>query len=91
MLIFTIVTIIFVSADPVLSNSDTPLVRQLTSPPTQLPMSFLASFFAISIQEFPKDTGSGQPDWPLRNVSQYLCKPPHHPSNHPPNHTHTHN
>ncbi|GAB1309927.1 Ankyrin repeat protein [Madurella fahalii] len=48
MLVFTVVTIIF------------------------LPMSFIASFFAIGIREFPKDAESGEPNWPIHNVSEYL-------------------
>ncbi|KAK0704602.1 hypothetical protein B0H67DRAFT_557373 [Lasiosphaeris hirsuta] len=34
--------------------------------PQRLPMSFIASFFALGIQEFPKDPESGEPDWPMR-------------------------
>ncbi|KAF2108367.1 hypothetical protein BDV96DRAFT_264521 [Lophiotrema nucula] len=48
MLVFTIVTIIF------------------------LPLSFMSSFFALSIASFPKDQASGQTNWPLGLVSGYL-------------------
>lgn len=52
----------------------------LTAPPlfsaneTQLPMSFIASFLAIGIKEFPKDEGSDETDWPLNTVASYLCE-----------------
>ncbi|KAK0716273.1 hypothetical protein B0H67DRAFT_260560 [Lasiosphaeris hirsuta] len=48
MLMFTVVTIIF------------------------LPMSFISSFFAINIDAFPKDPGSGDTSWPLGTISAYL-------------------
>ncbi|KAK1759815.1 hypothetical protein QBC47DRAFT_291905 [Echria macrotheca] len=41
-----------------------------------LPLSFMASFFALSIDVFPKDTTSQQTSWPLNRVCSYLCK--HH-------------
>ncbi|KAK5654263.1 hypothetical protein OQA88_7438 [Cercophora sp. LCS_1] len=37
-----------------------------------LPMSFIASFFAINIDQFPKDLESGEPDWPLSTVASYI-------------------
>ncbi|KAF9891473.1 hypothetical protein FE257_003939 [Aspergillus nanangensis] len=36
-----------------------------------LPMSFLSSFFAIDVSEFPQDTG-GRTSWPLHRLSGYL-------------------
>ena len=36
-----------------------------------LPLSFMASFFALDIKEFPAD-GKGQTDWPLHLVCAYL-------------------
>ena len=41
----------------------------------QLPLSFLASFFALDVQQFPKDA-SGSISWQLGHVSGYLCKHP---------------
>ncbi|RYP70945.1 hypothetical protein DL770_008179 [Monosporascus sp. CRB-9-2] len=38
-----------------------------------LPLSFFASFFALNVQEFPKNS-SGDTDWPLRMVASYLCR-----------------
>ncbi|KAK3339981.1 hypothetical protein B0T25DRAFT_366332 [Lasiosphaeria hispida] len=37
-----------------------------------LPILFITSFFALGIQEFPKDPESGEADWPMRKVSEYL-------------------
>jgi Mg2+ and Co2+ transporter CorA len=37
-----------------------------------LPLSFMASFFAIGIAAFPKDRTSGQVSWPLRTVMGIL-------------------
>lgn len=37
-------------------------------------MSFIASFLAIGIKEFPKDEGSDETDWPLNTVASYLCE-----------------
>ncbi|KAK1831011.1 hypothetical protein QBC39DRAFT_284169, partial [Podospora conica] len=48
MLIFTIMTIIF------------------------LPLSFISSFLAIGVREFPKGEGSSETDWPLSTASSYL-------------------
>lgn len=67
MLVFTIVTIIFVS------SSRWTLPRSCANE-TQLPMSFIASFLAIGIHEFPKDEGSDETDWPLSTVASYLCE-----------------
>jgi len=36
-----------------------------------LPLSFMASFFALDIKEFPADE-NGQTNWPLRRVCAYL-------------------
>ncbi|RYP77399.1 hypothetical protein DL771_001194 [Monosporascus sp. 5C6A] len=36
-----------------------------------LPLSFFASFFALNVREFPKNS-SGATDWPLRLVAGYL-------------------
>ena len=68
MLVFTLVTIVFVSAlIPCTSHPSTDLNRQL-------PMSFISSFFALGIQEFPKDSESGNTSWPINEVSAYLCE-----------------
>ncbi|KAM7187525.1 hypothetical protein V8F33_011172 [Rhypophila sp. PSN 637] len=48
MLVFTIVTIIF------------------------LPLSFIASFFALQIREFPHEEGGDEPSWDLEQVSGLL-------------------
>ncbi|KAK0673165.1 hypothetical protein QBC41DRAFT_352872 [Cercophora samala] len=37
-----------------------------------LPLSFIASFLAIGIAEFPKNEESGEVDWPVKEVSKYL-------------------
>ncbi|KAK3349281.1 hypothetical protein B0T25DRAFT_238246 [Lasiosphaeria hispida] len=37
-----------------------------------LPMSFLSSFFAIGIQEFPTDANTGNVAWPIGELSAYL-------------------
>jgi len=42
----------------------------------QLPMSFISSFFALGVKEFPRDS-SGNTAWPLKKVSGYLCTCPH--------------
>lgn len=44
----------------------------LTSP--QLPLSFMASFFALGVQQFPRDPKSGNTSWPLRYICGLLCK-----------------
>jgi hypothetical protein len=41
----------------------------------QLPMSFMATFFAINIAEFPKDSGGGVH---LGYVSKYMCRESRH-------------
>lgn len=48
-------------------------VKLTTQTNLQLPMSFIASFFAINIHQFPKDQESGEPDWPLSTVATYIC------------------
>jgi len=42
-------------------------------------MSFIASFLAIGIKEFPKGEGSDETDWPLSTVASYLCECLEHP------------
>lgn len=37
-------------------------------------MSFLSSFFALSIDSFPKDPQTGNTAWPLNLVAGYVCK-----------------
>ncbi|KAK1759132.1 hypothetical protein QBC47DRAFT_397946 [Echria macrotheca] len=37
-----------------------------------LPMSFISSFFALGVEEFPKDSTSGNTSWPISEVSAYL-------------------
>ncbi|KAK3362425.1 hypothetical protein B0T25DRAFT_6339 [Lasiosphaeria hispida] len=37
-----------------------------------LPLSFISSFFALSIDEFPRNEESGNTAWPIREVSGYL-------------------
>jgi hypothetical protein len=43
----------------------------------QLPLSFMASFFALGIDAFPQDA-EGNTSWPLSYVSGLLCKLPDH-------------
>ncbi len=40
---------------------------------TQLPLSFLTSFFALSLDIFPKDPETGDTNWPAGEVLGYLC------------------
>ena len=40
---------------------------------TQLPMSFIASFFALDLDIFPRDPVTGEKSWPIGEVSGYLC------------------
>ncbi|KAK0713751.1 hypothetical protein B0T26DRAFT_873806 [Lasiosphaeria miniovina] len=37
-----------------------------------LPLSFISSFFAIGIKEFPKDEETGNQAWPIAEVSAYM-------------------
>ncbi|KAH8895650.1 hypothetical protein GQ53DRAFT_803904 [Thozetella sp. PMI_491] len=37
-----------------------------------LPLSFMASFFALSVEQYPKDTESGNVNWPLGQLSGLL-------------------
>ncbi|KAK2765549.1 hypothetical protein FQN54_008403 [Arachnomyces sp. PD_36] len=37
-----------------------------------LPLSFMASFFALNITQFPTDSRSGEPHWPLSLVSAFI-------------------
>jgi len=39
-----------------------------------LPLSFLSSFFAIGVADFPRDPDSGEVAWPIGRLSAYLCK-----------------
>ena len=65
-MVFTIVTVIFVSLP-----HDHFLRRKLLI--VQLPMSFIAAIFAINIKEFPR-ASDGSQSLPLSYVSKYTCK-----------------
>lgn len=41
---------------------------------SQLPLSFMSSFFAIGVDEFPHNQDSGEVSWPLGVVAAWLCK-----------------
>jgi len=67
-MVFTIVTIIFVSLpDPHLPGSLVTLLK--------LPMSFMAAFFTIDFKEFPHNT-QGNQSLSISYVSKYMCKFP---------------
>lgn len=67
-MVFTIVTIVFVRS----------LYLRLRCGPRakmwKLPMSFMASFFTISIKEFPRDPQTGNPSLSVGYVAKYMCK-----------------
>ncbi|KAK3358750.1 hypothetical protein B0T25DRAFT_447129 [Lasiosphaeria hispida] len=40
----------------------------------QLPLSFITSFLALGVDIFPKSDETGELNWPISQVSGYLCK-----------------
>jgi hypothetical protein len=40
----------------------------------QLPLSFMGAFFALAVDQFPKDPDSGNTSWPLSYICGLICK-----------------
>lgn len=84
-MLFTIITVIFVSAYPptlpryldlgviMTMYNRMELTNPPTLPPPQTPLSFLTSIFALSIDEFPQNA-EGQPIYTSSWITSRMCE-----------------
>lgn len=70
-MVFTVVTIIFVRGNSIKRTDLWNRFVSLPLIPHQLPLSFLAAFFAINVDAFPWD---GNDKIPLNYLLRYMCK-----------------
>jgi hypothetical protein len=70
MLVFTIVTVFFVSC-PSITNGGP---HQSAYKTLKLPLSFMSSVFAIQIDAFPHDPTNGDINWPLKLAMALICE-----------------